>query len=940
MYFAPSRSLAVLLSLLTFAPGLASQTPRSNEPPRRDTGGPARQSAAQSAVPPTQGFQVNPAGREESRVFFNTIHQASKSVPIGWTGNTAQGIPGTTAEAFREAVALRVNYFRAMAGVPAGIAFSEIYSGKDQRAALMMSANNNLSHNPPPSWRFYSAAGAEAAANSNLYLGDYGPRAIDGYMDDFGSGNKAAGHRRWILYPQTATMGTGDVPQSGAYLSANALWVIDENLRGTRPATRESFVAWPPPGYVPYPLAYSRWSFSMPGANFNSATVSMRRNGTNIPVTLEPLESGYGEDTLVWFPNDADPNNPSRPDAPASDLPVSISIGNVALGGATRSFDYTVTLFDPLKPGADTVVPALTGPSTVYAGVGASHSFNAVPRATGYQWQHSRIEAWSGVEGAENGSGAFVISAPADYEIISTSVRATGAASFHLTLPGFLIQSIAFRSHFIPQTGGELRFNSRLGWATAAQTARVQVSTDDGIQWQTLWSQPGTRTAGERAFTSRTVSLSAFAGRMILVRFLYDYHFGDAAYDQTSDGVGWYIDDIAFVNTDYPGGTEVSEIQSSLDFTFNAPEPGTFLLAVRPIFYEKYPGEWGPLRTITATLPPSDYPAITGQPADVTAPAGSPASFHVTATASSGTLTYQWLKNGDPIDGATSSTFTIQAVGNSDAADYSAIIKRDNANAVTSASARLTVTAPAATGGYHGLLLASPRSHASTGRIAIAVTRAGSFTARIIMRGVSNSFRGIFDQEGVARFGRAQVAVATLRRPAPLPPLMVQLTLDPSNWRITGTVAVENQFTAALSADRVLFTTAENPALPLRRFPAESIGAYHIQFSVNPGGETLPSAVTGGPATIFATGTCRISGRLPEGTPFTYGGVISKDFALPVYLPLYGARGSAAGMLQVTPANGGSISGALTWFRPRMPVPARFRAGWPSGCNLEVTGSR
>src|SRR5881409_3691009 len=91
---------------------------------------------------PTGPFTVNTARREEARNFFNTVFAASEGFSIVWTGDLASCTPGTTAAAFRDLVALRINYFRAMAGVPAGIVFDSTFNTKDHAAALMMSANN------------------------------------------------------------------------------------------------------------------------------------------------------------------------------------------------------------------------------------------------------------------------------------------------------------------------------------------------------------------------------------------------------------------------------------------------------------------------------------------------------------------------------------------------------------------------------------------------------------------------------------------------------------------------------------------------------------------------------------------------------------------------------------------------------------------------------
>ncbi len=205
-----------------------------------------------------------------------------------------------------------------------------------------MSVNRALSHTPPNSWLCYTADGYSGASSSNLYLGIFGPAAISGYVYDPGSGNDFVGHRRWILYPQTRFMGTGDVPPQSGYPAANALWVFDSaNMWGPRPTTREAFVAWPPPGYVPYQVVYPRWSLAYAGANFDNATVTMTRDGQPIGVTVSPVVNGFGENTLVWELSEA------IPQPPGSDIVFVVSIQNVVINGVAQSFTYQVIVFNP-----------------------------------------------------------------------------------------------------------------------------------------------------------------------------------------------------------------------------------------------------------------------------------------------------------------------------------------------------------------------------------------------------------------------------------------------------------------------------------------------------------------------------------------------------------------------------------------------------------------
>src|SRR5205823_439558 len=61
---------------------------------------------------------------------------------------------------------------------------------------------------------------------------------------------------------------------------------------------------------------------------------------------------------------------------------------------------------------------------------------------------------------------------------------------------------------------------------------------------------------------------------------------------------------------------------------------------------------------------------ITSQPVGSTNCAGASVNFSVVATGV-GTLTYQWLKDGDPITGATANSFNIGSILSSDAGSYS-----------------------------------------------------------------------------------------------------------------------------------------------------------------------------------------------------------------------------------------------------------------------------
>ena len=84
-------------------------------------------------------------------------------------------------------------------------------------------------------------------------------------------------------------------------------------------------------------------------------------------------------------------------------------------------------------------------------------------------------------------------------------------------------------------------------------------------------------------------------------------------------------------------------------------------------------------------------PTITSQPQNQAVNQGDIAQFSVTATGP-GTLTYQWLFNGNPIAGATRTNLVITNALSGNAGAYSVVV--DDGSQSTSASAALTVNQP------------------------------------------------------------------------------------------------------------------------------------------------------------------------------------------------------------------------------------------------------
>lgn len=261
----------------------------------------------------------------------------------GWTGNRDTCTPGTTSQEYRDAILRRVNWFRAMAGVPAHITENAQLSALAQESALMMSESGKLSHSPDQSYSCFTSAGSDASGKSNLYLGRTGPDAITGYIEDPGSNNSSAGHRNWILHPTSTQMGTGDIPITDGW-AANTLYVIQDPsiVFGPQPELREDggVISWPPAGYVPNEVVFDRWSVGIRSADFGAASVTVVVDGKPVQANVEHRSSGGNSapfPIMVW-------NVPSLASAPAHDVAATVTITNILVGGAATSYTYTTII--------------------------------------------------------------------------------------------------------------------------------------------------------------------------------------------------------------------------------------------------------------------------------------------------------------------------------------------------------------------------------------------------------------------------------------------------------------------------------------------------------------------------------------------------------------------------------------------------------------------
>jgi hypothetical protein len=254
-------------------------------------------------------------------------------------------------------------------------------------------------------------------------------------------------------------------------------------------------------------------------------------------------------------------------------------------GAGLTSFSREITIAQARNQKVDFlpayVAPRVTGTTNPAVNRPNSYQITPVPMATAYQWRRYQLIT-PAVEGAENGTARVAIEQVGEYNVIQGATKKSGSFAFQLAHPrdGIQEQAIVLKPSFVVNANSVLRFASRLGWATAAQRAVVQVSTNSGGSWTEVYGQSGStvQRPQETAFQDRSINLGAFAGAPILVRFAYIP--SGSVYIDTDPDTGWFIDDITLQNAFEIGNEQVNEAVNGA-FSFQPAELSNYVLQGR-----------------------------------------------------------------------------------------------------------------------------------------------------------------------------------------------------------------------------------------------------------------------------------------------------------------------------------------------------------------------
>ncbi|MBX3002233.1 MAG: CAP domain-containing protein [Caldilineaceae bacterium] len=269
---------------------------------------------------------------------------------------------GVLAEAEKEAVLAIVNRIRDLHNLDPVI-YAEEYDREVAESSLIIAANNEITHYPPPDSACYSEEGARGAATSNLawsYPTDglvrplLAPSATDVRNWLIDPDVPDLGHRRWLLNPFLRAIAYGRVdapPVDGAadqYAHGAALKVSNGDI-ARPPANAPDFVAYP---YGEYPLDLFQfgwyWSFSVVAdatdywaneeVDFSGASVRVRGIAGDLRVhSLSTQDSAVGLPNLLQW----------QVDSVEMGRSYQVIIDGVRIKEQRRRFTYAVRLVKP-----------------------------------------------------------------------------------------------------------------------------------------------------------------------------------------------------------------------------------------------------------------------------------------------------------------------------------------------------------------------------------------------------------------------------------------------------------------------------------------------------------------------------------------------------------------------------------------------------------------
>jgi hypothetical protein len=248
-------------------------------------------------------------------------------------------------------------------------------------------------------------------------------------------------------------------------------------------------------------------------------------------------------------------------------------------------------------------------------------------------------------------------------------------------------------------------------------------------------------------------------------------------------------------------------------------------------------------------------------------------------------------------------------------------------------------------------------SPATEGSCKITVLATGGFSGTLTIDGAALRVAGIFDADGVARFGTNRTSTLSVAR-ANKPSLLVtlQMTTTPLTASITGRVTQHGAnplvplAVSEVTADRASYN-GTNVSVPQQLLGATTgaSGMYTVilrprSASLQPGGISSAEFPQGEGfvlLTLTKTGALSFSGNLPDNTPLTGSTTLSQAKTCRLFAQLYNKQGIFASTVtfDTVPSDTDVTAPQAHWFRPIQDA-QHYPLGWTNGLIMDVFGAR
>jgi uncharacterized repeat protein (TIGR02543 family) len=269
------------------------------------------------------------------------------------------------------------------------------------------------------------------------------------------------------------------------------------------------------------------------------------------------------------------------------------------------------------------------------------------------------------------------------------------------------------------------------------------------------------------------------------------------------------------------------------------------------------------------------------------------------------------------------------------------------------ANFRLNPFVPVLIGSFEGLVLpdvGQTPGVETVGHLTATVSSKGGVTGRLRVDGSNLSYAGTLDNSGFARFGTIRSKILTIKRNGKAD-LELELSLDMSGAskqvsgtltrRLNGTILTVSKIAAkrahyskALKADASLAGAVSqryNLILPAKaQVPVIATNLF-------------PQGVGIGSLVVKPDGSVSCAVTLADNTVMpTWAAKLTEADTLVVFGALYSAKGCFAAEVKLDPLQAATDAAGVDalWCRPAIATSQWYPAGWPTGLNVDIFGSK